>query len=268
MSTVALISDVHGNSVALDAVLADVAALGVEDVVCLGDIAACGPQPEAVIARLSELGCPCVGGNTDEWLLGRLLPEPHERDYRALMTLIEWGASTLSNTARGYLATLPARCELEVGGERLLCFHGSPRSSREPILAETPDHALREMVRPFSVSLYAGGHTHLQLVRRFDGSLLVNPGSVGVPLAADATWSTPAPVAHYAVVRVADGVVDAVPRCVEVDTTTSVAAAGASGIPYGDDWAEILRRRVARSNERARAATGADAGCGGSDRGD
>ncbi len=252
MTTIALISDIHGNAVALDAVLADIDDHHVDHVVCLGDIAACGPEPETVIARLSELGCPCVAGNTDEWLLGRLLPEPHERDYGPLMALIEWGASTISARARRFLAGLPARRELEIDGARLLCFHGSPRSSREGILAETPEQTLRELVRPLSGSLYAGGHTHLQLVRRFDSALLVNPGSVGVALAADAPSSTPLRVAHYALVTVADGV-DAVTRPVEVDASAAAARAQASGMPCGNEWADILARRVTRSNERARA---------------
>ena len=253
MTTIALISDVHGNAVALDAVLRDIAQHDVDQVVCLGDIAACGPEPEAVIARLSELGCSCVAGNTDEWLLGRLLPEPHERDYQTLMALIEWGASEISATARRYLGGLPARRELELGGARLLCFHGSPRASREAILAETPDQALREMFRSFSVSLYAGGHTHLQLVRHFDSALVVNPGSVGVALAADRPSSPVLPVAHYALAAVDDLDVDATMRHVAFDATAAAARADASGMPYGDQWAEILSRRVTRSNERARA---------------
>ena len=169
------------------------------------------------------------------------------------MALIEWGASTISTTARRYVAGLPARRELEVGGARSLCFHGSPRSSREGILTEMPDEELRETVKPFSVSLYAGGHTHLQLVRRFDRALFVNPGSVGVALAADAPSSTPLPVAHYALVNLVDGDVDAIMRRVEVDATAAAARAQASGMPYGNEWAEILARRVTRSNERARA---------------
>ena len=249
----ALISDIHGNAVALDAALADIADHDVDKVVCLGDVAACGPEPETVISRLIELGCPCVAGNTDEWLLGRLLPEPHERDYRALMALIEWGASMISTTARRYLAGLPGRHELEIGATRLLCFHGSPRSSREAILAETPDQALREMVGPVGASLYAGGHTHLQLARRFDSALFVNPGSVGVAVAADAPPSTPVPAAHYALVAVADSSVQATNRRVAFDPATSDTHAKATGLPHAYESAETLARRVARSNQRARA---------------
>ena len=63
MARVAIISDIHGNGVALDAVLADIARDDVDNVICLGDLAAGGPQPDAVISRLRELDCQVVRGN-------------------------------------------------------------------------------------------------------------------------------------------------------------------------------------------------------------
>ena len=69
MASLALISDIHGNGVALDAVLADVAARRVDEIVCLGDLAAGGPQPRWVLRRLRELGGRAVRGNADGWLL-------------------------------------------------------------------------------------------------------------------------------------------------------------------------------------------------------
>src|SRR5262249_39977038 len=69
MPTAAIISDIHGNLPALEAVLAEIAAERVERIVCLGDVATLGPQPHEVIARLRGLGCPVVMGNTDADLL-------------------------------------------------------------------------------------------------------------------------------------------------------------------------------------------------------
>jgi predicted phosphodiesterase len=72
MSLLALISDIHGNAVALDAVLADLTRRGADEVICLGDVAAGGPQPREVIARLRELDCQAIRGNADGWLLDGL----------------------------------------------------------------------------------------------------------------------------------------------------------------------------------------------------
>jgi predicted phosphodiesterase len=65
----ALVSDIHGNTVALDAALADLKAHPVDQVVCLGDAIQGGPQPAGVVARLRELGWPVIMGNADAWLL-------------------------------------------------------------------------------------------------------------------------------------------------------------------------------------------------------
>jgi hypothetical protein len=69
MKRLALIADLHGNAVALEAVLDDLAGRRITELVCLGDVAAGGPQPREALARLRELGCPVVLGNADEWLL-------------------------------------------------------------------------------------------------------------------------------------------------------------------------------------------------------
>jgi predicted phosphodiesterase len=67
MRRVAFISDIHGNAVALEAVLADIARRRVDEIVCLGDVAAGGPQPGEALERLRTLGCAVVRGNADEW---------------------------------------------------------------------------------------------------------------------------------------------------------------------------------------------------------
>ena len=255
MTAVAVIGDIHGNAVALDAVLAEIAARGVDRVVCLGDVVACGPEPEEVVARLRSLDCPCVLGNTDDWLLGRVLPRPNQDDFDALMALIEWGTRTISDETRAYLASLPLRYELELDDLALICFHGSPRSYDERILPETPEETLAEMLASLPAAVYACGHTHLPLVRGSGDALVVNPGSVGVALdRAAGPMCSPPPFAEYAVVNATGNGVDADLRRVAVDARAVRAAARASGMPHSDEWASILGRRVARSNERARAA--------------
>ena len=259
MSTVAVISDIHGNAVALDAVLADIDGRGVEEIVCLGDVIACGPVPKAVIARLVERRCRSVLGNTDEWFFGRLLPEPHQRDYDRLMRLIEWGVRAAGDDAHAYVESLPPRLRVDLGSDRLLCFHGSPRSPVEPILAETPDAALGEMLAEHEAAAYACGHTHVQLVRGLGGILVVNAGSVGVPLASEPA-ATPPAFAEYAVITSHGSGIDAALCRVPVDARDASAAARASGMPHADEWAAILASRDRRSNERARGAYAGDRG--------
>src|SRR5436309_329819 len=92
---IGLIADIHGNLVALEAVLAELARRDVDDLICLGDVAALGPQPVAAIERLRAIGCPVVMGNTDAWLI-----DPGSiRDASApTLEITQWCAAQLSAT--------------------------------------------------------------------------------------------------------------------------------------------------------------------------
>src|SRR5919197_496774 len=108
MSRLALISDIHGNVVALDVVLADLAHRDeIDGIVCLGDVAAGGPQPGEVIARLRGLQCKVVRGNADRWLLEGLPPGRGE-ETRRLGVIVDWARGTLAPDDLDYLAALPS----------------------------------------------------------------------------------------------------------------------------------------------------------------
>ena len=99
---VGLIADIHGNLLALDAVLADLGRAGVDRLVCLGDVAALGPQPAEVVARLRELGCPSVLGNVDAWLLDRSTLDA-DATASTMADLTRWAASQLGGEDWAYL---------------------------------------------------------------------------------------------------------------------------------------------------------------------
>jgi predicted phosphodiesterase len=100
MRRLALISDIHGNALALEAVLADIARRRVDEIVCLGDIAAGGPQPRDALERLRALGCAVVRGNADVWLLGLLPAGEEDEEARRLRTIVEWGRRQLSDAVK------------------------------------------------------------------------------------------------------------------------------------------------------------------------
>jgi putative phosphoesterase len=250
MSRLALISDIHGNAVALDAVLADLAGHEVDEIICLGDVAAGGPQPREVIARLLELRCQVVRGNAEGWLLDGL-PTGSSGETRRLGEVVEWARAQLAPGELDYLAAMPSRLRATADGVSFFCFHGSPRSNIESLLATTPEAALDEALAGTpAVSVLAGGHTHLQLLRPHRQGLLVNPGSVGLPLGAVGASEPPLPTwAEYVVVEVSDGDVEIVFRRVPVDADALAAATEA--MPHVT-WAADLERRIRRWNARAR----------------
>src|SRR5438128_5777349 len=127
---IAILSDIHGNGVALDAVLTELKRQALDRIVCLGDAIQGGPQPAAVVERLRALQCPVVMGNADAWLLegggvGVLDPER----LRTLHEARAWSLEQLDDRDRAFISRFEPTVELPVGnGQSLLCFHGSPKS--------------------------------------------------------------------------------------------------------------------------------------------
>jgi predicted phosphodiesterase len=240
---IALISDIHGNAVFLQAVLADIAQRGVERVICLGDVALMGPQPREVMALLQAHHCPCILGNHDEELLD---PEAFlagmngpPMSVAVGADWLAWCASLLSPADLDVLRTYRRFLALSLDPHtRLLCFHGSPRSNTEFIFATTPAAELDRMLGGQSAAVMAGGHTHIQMLRRYKETLIVNPGSVGLPLEQLPFPETARclPWAEYAIIDAADGHVGVELRRVPVDMEAAFQAALDSKMPHADVW--------------------------------
>lgn len=246
MTRVALISDIQGNAVALEAVLADIGRRHVDEIVCLGDVAAGGPQPREALERLRRLRCAVVRGNADDWLLGEL-PADGDEDGRRLRAIVEWARGQLGEVDVAYLESFLPTIELDLAQpRRLLCFHGSPQANSDRLLATTLEAELARLFAGAAADLLAGGHTHLQLARRLGGGLLVNPASVGLPLHSDAeapSRSAGEPrlprFAEYALVE-ADAETAVELRRVPVDVGALERAGHGSGMPSPDEWAAGL----------------------------
>ncbi|HEX9077374.1 MAG TPA: metallophosphoesterase family protein [Anaerolineae bacterium] len=236
---IAIVSDIHGNLVALDAVLASLERERVDQVVCLGDVVANGPQPAEVLRKVRDLRWQVVKGNTDDWFL---FPPPFDLNAereRRLKDIWGWTQEQLTPSDLDYIRSFPPRIELAlVGGRNLLCYHGSPQSNTDLIWAATPDDDLARMLAGYRASLMAGGHTHEPMLRRFQKVLVMNPGSVGMPFE---RGNTPAesrrpPWAEYAIVETLDGELSVTFKRAPVDVQAVVQGARRSGIPQLDWW--------------------------------
>lgn len=240
---VALISDIHGNKVALESVLAAIEHDAPDEIVCLGDTAVMGPDPAGTLEILESLGCPVIMGNADT----ELFTDPAVLEAKVDVTrpqdliirdLILWTQQELAGRFQEFVSSFVPTLELDLGGGvRLLCFHGSPRSNTEIIRAETGLDALREAIDGATATLLAGGHTHHQLLRRFDGQWLVNPGSVGMThrkTQVDHPTGSP-PWAEYGIVTVESGAIDVSLRAIPIDLERARAQAPAT-MPHRADW--------------------------------
>ena len=154
-----VISDVHANLPALEAVLEALERLGVDAYACAGDLVGYGPQPNECVDVVSRLGAACVAGNHDLIALGELSEERCERVARESL---QWTRAALDAATRDYLAGLPRRLELPGG---VVVSHGSLDDPQEYVLR--PDQAAGQLRRLAELHPEAGilvlGHTHRAL---------------------------------------------------------------------------------------------------------
>lgn len=230
----AVFSDVHGNLVALEAMLDDLERRPVDQLVCLGDVLQGGPQPRECAERIGELGCPVVLGNADAFVL-TLDPEAEPVTDEVLETA-RWSREQLGERGleliRGYQPTV----EVELGGgRRLLAFHGSPGSYNEILLPSTPEDVVRTALDGTSADVLAGGHVHMQWTRPIAHRVLLNPGSVGLAYDHEQPDGEVAfePTAEYAVVS---NELEIEFRRVPFDAHAVVRAVEKSGHPHAEEY--------------------------------
>ncbi len=197
---VGVIADIHGNLAALEVALNVLTMHGVRQFLCLGDVVGYGPHPRACIARVRELGMPCIMGNHDYYVA-------HGAPARVAMSrtarrAAEWTRAQLSENDLEWLAGLPLKHEGEVQGRRVLALHGAPvdRTYFNAYVYEQTWERNLDWMREHGVWLCLHGHSHLQggYWEDEDGSrgrafgeaglsfagrahLLLNPGAVGQP---------------------------------------------------------------------------------------
>lgn len=174
----AVISDIHGNLPALDAVLDDLAARQPDQIVVAGDLVNRGPQPAEVVARLQPLGYPTVYGNHERYVLDAAKADDPNAGGETFAPA-RWSMRQLDAEQLAYLRGLPF--SLPVAD--LLIVHGSPRGDQDGIFRRNSDAEI--LAKLDGQPRVVCGHTHVSLVRHLDAGLVVNAGSVGNPFEGD-----------------------------------------------------------------------------------
>jgi putative phosphoesterase len=230
---IALISDIHGNALALHEVLRAIERRGADQIVCLGDVATLGVAPGEVIDTLQRLGCRCIMGNHDDYVLDPTLVDSHIGSP-IMLEAIDWCRQQLSRDQIEFVRKFEEGIELPlVGTHRLKLYHGSPSSNTVDLLADTPPDVFDEQLGPERATVMAGGHTHVQMLRQHRGTLVVNPGSVGAPFREIPNGGPPRILDHaeYAAVEVDGGDVSIALHRVALDRRALAKAALESANP-------------------------------------
>src|SRR3954469_9727241 len=138
-----------------------------------------GSQPADVVQRLRELACPIVLGNADAFLLD---PEAgEEAKTQRQLAVREWTFAQIGDDGAAFIGTFRPTFDVPLGeGRALLAFHGSPASFDDIVLPHLEEDEFRRLLGPPAANVLAGGHVHLQWLRRYGDSTFLNPGSVGL----------------------------------------------------------------------------------------
>lgn len=237
----AVISDIHGNLPALDAVLADIQSQGIDQIVNLGDIVSGGLFPAETADRLMPLNMPTIRGNHERQLLEQEASDMSLSDRHAFDRLhaAQWQ----------WLKNLPAELTLH---EDILMVHGVPGDDLIYLLEEVtaagvqPSSEARvlSLVADRNASLILCGHTHIpRKLRLADGRLIVNPGSVGLQAYDDDTpcshvMESGSPHARYAIVERQNGEWNVEFKAIDYDWESAALVAIKNDRP---DWLNALR---------------------------
>jgi predicted phosphodiesterase len=229
---IAIVSDIHGNRTAFEAVLADLRQTAPDLIFHGGDLADSGASPVEVVDRIRELGWPGVIGNTDEMLTR---PESLEEfasqspHLEALFAVIrEMAVATRDALGEQRLAWLRELPRLQAYGP-LALVHASPESRWKAPLPTASDAELEAVYRPLGQSIAVHGHIHRSYIRRLSGIIVANTGSVSLSYDGD-------PRAAYLLIDDGEPSI----RRVEYDVDRELRALSACGLPHADWVAKML----------------------------
>jgi putative phosphoesterase len=232
---VAVITDIHANLPALEAVLEASEWTDVDAVYCGGDLVGYGPHPNEVCALIEERGIPTIYGNYDYAIArdledcGCAYRDRHDRELG--QRSVEWTLAHTDRRSKDFMRGLPFDLGFELGGQYVRLVHGSPRKVNEYLFADKPAHTFERIAAGADCDVLVFGHTHQPWVEEYGGVLFVNCGSVGKPKDGD-------PRAAFAVLRLDGGRVVADIERVEYNAEAVARQLALAGLP--GEYAEKL----------------------------
>ena len=234
---IAVISDIHANYQALEAVMKDIKKENCDRIFCLGDLAMAGPQPHMVIDFVrKQPDWIVIQGNTD-----KLIAEYTEQTYEDVKKMYPMMANALADDVKileedkkQYLGSLPPQYETEIDGVKILLVHGSPRKNNENIFPNMPVNEIEEMIKDVDADLIFCGHTHQPCgYQTSTKQTVVNAGSVGRPM-------TEVPDACYVIADFNNGGFSINHKFVDYDRKMAAEIVKARGYDGADKIAGLL----------------------------
>lgn len=241
---VAALSDIHGNIVALDAVLADMALHGpFAEIIVAGDLVWSGPWPAEVVDRVRALSATVITGNTDAFFRAEREEPPADKNPERFAAHMAWMQEQLGPERAAFLGSLPFSHRISpadapgpAGAHDLLIVHANPYDLERAILPQMRDSDLDELLLTDALPAFemlAFGHVHVPFVRQWRGRKLVDVASAGLPMDRD-------PRAAYAILQWDGAAWQAEHRRVFYDAPLVAHQMRTGGMPRGKHFAERL----------------------------
>lgn len=224
---IAVFSDVHGNAIALEAVLNDINLRGIDLVFCGGDLVGYGAYPNEVINLIRKYRIPTIMGNYDDGVgFSRsdcgCAYDPRMKELGRIS--LEWTKKQVNFENRAFLRSLLERIQFTVCGKKVLIVHGSPRRINDYLHADMPEESALRMFDDEKVDIIICGHTHFPYTRIMDSKCLINAGSVGKPKDGDQR-------AAYTVLKLTESSLETEVIRVKYDVERMAQAIETSGLP-------------------------------------
>ncbi len=214
----AVLSDIHGNMFALNAVLEGIKKHNPERILCLGDLAMAGPEPNKTIDFVKTQDWTVIQGNTDE-MIAHYSQEVFDKVKEGapiMANALKCDVEEITEKNKEYLKNLPINKCLEVEGIKILMVHGSPRKNNENIYPDMDTDLIEKIFNEVDADLVFCGHTHIPCGYQTNSKItVVNDGSVGRPFTDDAK-------ACYVIADINDGKITIEHHFVDYNKTQAI----------------------------------------------
>lgn len=196
------ISDIHANVIAFEQVLAGIKKEKPDQIIFLGDASTLGIRPVETLDLLQSLGCPCIMGNHDEFMIEPRKIHQYTKDKLVLDT-VEWSRALHNERNIEFIKTFQEHLLIQASPYiRIFCYHGSPVSNMENVRPDTGLDSFNGLIGSKPDTVFIGGHTHVQMLRNVHGTRIVTSGSLGQPFVGYEMPPTKHPWAEYTAITV------------------------------------------------------------------
>jgi putative phosphoesterase len=232
---IAFISDIHGNAIALEAVLQDIENQGIDKIYVLGDICYRGPEPKRSLDLVRSLHTEVIKGNADEWVVrGVQEGEVPEKALELMNLERQWIVSQLEPSDIDYLASLPAQLNLSIENVGISAFHATPTSLFDIVLPNAEDQQIEtSLMEANEAQIYVYAHIHKPYIRFLNGKVIMNIGSVGLPF--DGLTKS-----SYGLIEIEDGHIKTSIRRVSYNLESVVALYHEAKYPNADMMSKVI----------------------------